>query len=96
MKRERRKFTNDFKADVALEASKEKLTIVELAQKFKISPVQIKVWKKEFLENKANVFNGVSNKTRREEEDQSRQEQELFEQIGRLKMENEWLKKKVL
>jgi transposase-like protein len=48
MKRERRKFTNEFKAEVALEAINEKLTMVELAEKYKVNPVQIKSWKKEF------------------------------------------------
>lgn len=97
MKRERRKFTNEFKAEVALEAIKEKLTMVELAQKYKVNPVQIKAWKKEFLDNKASVFgSGSTTKAKREQEQLSKQEQELFEQIGRLKMENEWLKKKVL
>lgn len=45
MKRERRKFTNEFKAEVALEAIKEKLTMVELAMKYKVNPVQIKAGK---------------------------------------------------
>lgn len=95
MKRERRKFTNEFKAEVALEAIKEKLTMVELAMKYKVNPVQIKAWKKEFLDNKAIVFGSEgSSKTKREKEELNKQEQELFEQIGRLKMENEWLKKK--
>jgi transposase len=56
MKRERRKFTNEFKAEVALEAIKEKLTMVELAMKYKVNPLQIKAWKKEFLDNKASFF----------------------------------------
>jgi transposase len=95
MKRERRNFTNEFKAEVALEAIKEKLTMVELADKYKDNPVQIKACKKEFLDNNASVFGSVgSSKTKREKEQLSKQEQELFEQIGRLKMENEWLKKK--
>jgi transposase len=92
---ERRKFTNEFKAEVALEAIKEKLTMVELAMKYKVNPVQIKAWKKEFIDNKASVFGSEgSSKTKREKEQLNKQEQELFEQIGRLKMENEWLKKK--
>jgi transposase len=65
MKRERRKFTNEFKAEVALEAIKEKLTMVELAMKYKVNPVQIKAWKKEFLDNKASVF--VCSKSERSE-----------------------------
>jgi uncharacterized protein YjcR len=69
--------------------------MVELAMKYKVNPVQIKAWKKEFLDNKASVFGSEgSSKTKREKEQLNKQEQELFEQIGRLKMENKWLKKK--
>ena len=53
MKRERRKFTNEFKAEVALEAIKEKLTMVELAMKYKVNPV---CRSSEFLDNKASIF----------------------------------------
>jgi transposase len=56
MKRERRKFTNEFKAEVALEAIKEKLTMVELAMKYKVNPVQIEVvgfgWTTFFIKGK--------------------------------------------
>jgi transposase-like protein len=94
MKRERRKFTNEFKAEVAIEAIKEKLTMFELAEKYKVNPAQIKAWKKEFLDNKASVFGSEgSSKAKREKEQLNKQEHALFEQIGRLKMENEWLKK---
>ncbi len=69
--------------------------MVELAEKYKVNPVQIKAWKKEFFDNKASFFGSeVSSKINREKEQLNKQEQELFEQIGRLKMENEWLKKK--
>ena len=69
MKRERRKFTNEFKAEVALEAIKEKLTMVELAMKYKVNPVQIKACKNEFLVNKASVFGSEgSSETKREKE----------------------------
>jgi uncharacterized protein YjcR len=71
--------------------------MVELAQKYKVNPVQIKAWKKELLDNKASVFGSVNRtKAKREQEQMNKLEQEMFEQIGRLKMENEWLKKKVL
>ncbi len=53
MKRGRRKFINEFKADFALKAMKEKLTMVELAQKYNMNQVQIKTWKKEFFDYKA-------------------------------------------
>jgi transposase len=80
MKRERRKFNNEFKAEVSLDAIKEKLTIVELAEKYKVNPLQIKPWKKEFLDNKASFFGREgSSKTKREKEQLNKQEQKLFE-----------------
>lgn len=94
MKRERRKFTHEFKANVALEAIKEKLTVAEISDKFKITTIQVKAWKQEFLDNVSKVFGGDKNQDQKEKEQRTKQEQELFEQIGRLKMENEWLKKK--
>ncbi|ADQ18111.1 transposase IS3/IS911 family protein [Leadbetterella byssophila DSM 17132] len=50
MKRERRKFSADFKAKVALEAIKERSTVLQISSKFKISPAQVTKWKHEFLE----------------------------------------------
>lgn len=95
MKRERRKFTSEFKATVALEAIKEKLTMSELAQKYKVGPLQIKAWKKALMDNMPLVFGTAQNKVNQDLEQMSLLEQELYAQIGRLKMENEWLKKKV-
>lgn len=51
MKRERRKFSAAFKAQVAIEAIKERQTLAELSKRFKVHAVQISKWKQEFLEN---------------------------------------------
>jgi len=85
----RRNHSPEFKFKVALEATKEQKTIGQLASEFNLHPTQIGTWKKYLLENGKNVFqpNG-------KHELQTVQESELFEQIGRLKMELEWLKKK--
>lgn len=96
MKRERRKFTNAFKTEVVLEELKEKLTIAQLAEKYKVYPTQISNWKAEFLEKSSAVFGLDQAETSEEKAKKEKHEEELFAQIGRLKMENEWLKKKLL
>lgn len=95
MKRERRKFTNAFKTEVVLEALKEKKTISELAEKYKLYPSQIASWKTEFLEKVDQVFGSDQAETVHKKQMKEKLEEDLFAQIGRLKMENEWLKKKL-
>ncbi|MFS0490909.1 transposase [Leadbetterella byssophila] len=56
MKRERRRFSADFKAKVALEAIKERSTVLQISSKFKISPAQVTKWKHEFLDRATTVF----------------------------------------
>ncbi|MBN2176024.1 MAG: transposase, partial [Bacteroidales bacterium] len=56
MKKQRRTFSAEFKAKVALEAIKEIKTISELAQHYQIHPNQISLWKKEILSNAGKVF----------------------------------------
>jgi transposase len=92
MKKTRRRFTTAFKTQVVLEALKERSTVQELAKKFELSPVQITQWKKEFLINAEKAFHGGS-----VEKDGAleKENEQLYNQIGRLKMEVEWLKKKV-
>jgi len=80
-----------FKARVALEAAKQTRTLAELARAFQVHPVQISQWKKQLLDGVESLFGDG----RRREQDQSQAIQaQLYEQIGRLNMEVEWLKKK--
>lgn len=93
-KRERRKFTADFKAKVVIEALKERNTIEELARKYELHPNQITTWKKEFLEKAGSIFS--SNVEGSDEKEKLEAEKEkLYAQIGQLKVENDWLKKKL-
>jgi transposase-like protein len=84
----RRKFSSTFKAKVALEAVKGQLTIAELAKKFDVNQVIIARWKAEFISNMSAVFE-KSDKPEEPDVDT----QELYAQIGQLRVEKEFLKK---
>ena len=91
MPRKRRLFDGAFKAKVALEAIRGLKTVSELAALYKVHPTQITLWKKQLLEGAATVFeSGVAKKAADEPSSA-----ELYEQIGRLKIELDWVKKKV-
>jgi len=87
-KQSRRKFSPDFKAKVALEAVRGQLTLAELAKKFEVNQVVISRWKAEFLENMSSVFDKAEKSEKADVDTQ-----ELYAQIGQLKVENEFLKK---
>lgn len=91
MAKQRRRHSASFKFKVALEASKGQKTINELASEFGIHPNQVSQWKQELLEGGEMLFRSSS---RKEQHEQEALQTELYEQIGRLKMELEWLKKK--
>ena len=91
MTKNRRRFSADYKFRVALEAAKGQETLSELATKHGLHPNQISQWKRQLLDSGAEVFSHNGNK---EAQAQDAQQSELNEQIGRLKMELEWLKKK--
>lgn len=87
-KQTRRKFSPAFKAKVALEAVKNQQTLAELAKKFEVNAVMISKWKAEFLANMAAAFEKAE-----EPAAESVDSNELYAQIGQLKVENEFLKK---
>jgi transposase-like protein len=94
MKPKRRNFTSSFKTKVVLEALKERETIQQLGGKYAVHPNQITTWKKQFLENADAAF-GQDGKN--DELQQARQQlDELYKQIGQMKVETDWLKKKLL
>jgi transposase len=91
MKGKRKKHSAEFKTKVVLEALKEQQSISEIAQKYGLHPNQIQTWKKQFLSNASAAF-GSKEITLQDQEEQI---SKLYEQIGKLQMANDWLKKKL-
>jgi putative transposase len=92
MNKSPRVHTPAFKAQVALAALKGDRTLSEIAAHFQIHVKLVQAWKRQLLEQAAAVFAGGVKPVSPKEA--TAQHAELFEQIGRLKMELEWLKKK--
>ena len=89
----RRKFKSDFKAKVAIESIREQKTIEEICKKYEVHPTQVNLWKREFLANAPSLFE--KGKVGVLEYDSDKKLQELYAQIGQLKVENDFLKKKL-
>ena len=90
-KRKRRNHSPSFKAKVAMAALRGDRTLAELPQQYDVHPNQIQDWKKRLVSGAEELFvrNGSGRK-----EDSEKREAELYQQIGKLQMELEWLKKK--
>lgn len=88
MKAKRRKFTSAFKAQVAIEAIKERDSLADLAKRFEVHPNMISKWKQEFIERSSEIF-----ETAPPEENFEAEREKLFAKIGRLEVERDWLKK---
>ena len=87
----RKKHSSKFRAKVALEAISEQKTLAEIASEHDVHPSQITKWKKELLERAGEIFDHDAPRKAKAAETR---EAELFRQIGQLKVEVDWLKKK--
>jgi len=92
MGQQRRRHTAEFKAQVAAAALKEQQTLNELASAYGVHPVQVAQWKKQALAGLPEVFTGRGARAAQANE---AQQAHLYEEIGRLKVELDWLKRKV-
>jgi transposase len=91
MKRRRRQYSADWKAKVALEAIKGQRTVQEIASHYEVHPTLVTHWKKQLLEGAAEIF---SNGRRAAADAEEELKAELYQQIGKLQVEVDWLKKK--
>ena len=87
----RKSYSSAFKAKVALEAVKKERTISQLSSEYGVHANQINQWRKRLLEELPGVF---SQKRQKKEKDTEELQDELYRQIGQLKVELDWLKKK--
>ena len=92
MTKKRKQYSSQFKFKVALEATQGLKTINEIASDHNLHPSQVRNWKKRLVAEGSAVFSQTS---ARQIQAQAARESELYEQIGRLRMELEWLKKKL-
>ena len=88
---QRRRHSGAFKARIVIEALKGQRTTNEIASRHGVHPVQVTQWKKQVLEGLPQVFGDIGVRAERMAEEEKAR---LYEQIGRLKMELDWVKKK--
>lgn len=86
----KKSFSPEFMAKVALAAIKEETTIAELSSKYEVHRTQIGNWRKQAMEGLVDIFKEKRDKSKKDNE---KLVDELYRQIGQLKVENEWLKK---
>ena len=87
----RKQYSPEFKARVVIEAIRGEKTLSQLGSQFKVHPIQIAKWRKSAMEQMPELFvDGRTRKARGETDNNA-----LYEEIGRLKVELDWLKKKV-
>src|SRR5687768_9114162 len=91
MTKKRQQHSAQYKFQIALEAARGENTVGQIASEHNIHPNQVSQWKRQLLESRPEVF---SRQRARQERDLEQREAELYEQIGRLRMELEWLKKR--
>jgi len=91
-KQQRKTYTTEFKVKIALEALKGQRTINEIAGHYGIHPNQVTQWKKQAIESLPAAFSAKRERAAAEDE---ALKAELYQQIGQLKVELDWLKKKV-
>jgi len=91
MEGKRKQFSAAFKAKVALAAAKGDRTVADLAGEFGVHPNQISKWKKQLLEGLPDIF---AHRRQQDRQDQQQLTDRLYQQIGQLKVELDWLKKK--
>jgi transposase len=88
----RKTFSDEFKAKVAMEALKGELTMAQISSKYGVHANQVMSWKKTLKEGMGELFKG---KKQKREKQQKQMIEDLYKSVGKLQVENDWLKKKL-
>lgn len=88
-------YSSQFKTKVAMEIIKEADTLVAICSRYSVHPTQARRWKEKALESLQSGFNGADNSVVKELKESKELNEELFKQVGQLKVELDWMKKKV-
>ena len=88
----RKSFSKEFKAKVAMEALKGEMTMAQIASKYGVHSNQAQAWKKVLKESMGDLFSGNKKKN---EKQQKQMIEDLYKNVGKLQVENDWLKKKL-
>lgn len=91
MQKKRSRYSEEFKTKVAIEALREQSTINEIAGKYQLHANQVSAWKKRLEEGAGEIFKDP----RLKKKENGPTEEELYQQIGQLQVELDWLKKKM-
>ncbi len=92
MPKQRKSYSAEFKARVAIAAIKGQETINEIASRYDVHPNLVSLWKKQAQEELPGVF---ADRRARDARDEEELRNRLYQQIGQLKVELDWMKKKV-
>ncbi|MBA2883261.1 transposase-like protein [Desulfosalsimonas propionicica] len=90
MSKKRKQYSSQFKAKVALEAVQNESTVAEIAQKYGVHPTMVNNWKRALLDGASNIFD----KGQKSQQQNDAKVDELYRQIGQLKVERDFLSKK--
>lgn len=90
MSTKRKQYSSQFKAKVALEAVQNESTVAEIAQKYGVHPTMVNNWKRALLDGASNIFD----KGQKSQQQNDAKVDELYRQIGQLKVERDFLSKK--
>ena len=93
---QKRQFTPEYKARLVLEVLAEESHVSEIAARENLSRTQLQNWKREFTENASSIFaqKRIEKDAKKQVEEALEREDELMKKVGRLTIENDWLKKK--
>ena len=88
-----KKWSSKAKGEIALRAIKGETTLSDICSRYKVSPSQVHAWKKQVVEQVGKLFEKSDKKAQKRVKENARREGQLYEKIGQLTIERDYLKK---